>query len=105
MPKTEQDAETLSPEAIEAYERLERWANESETDFTNYYCHCGIAWTDQWSSTCNDRCDECGAEIEPYLSEDKDGRLILHVGPDFVPEGGWPEGCTQTSDLPGWPKA
>lgn len=27
-------------------------------------------WSDEWSCMCNDECPNCGAEIEPYDSED-----------------------------------
>jgi hypothetical protein len=49
--------------------------------FVNYYrCpgnleyrkrHDPVEWTDEWDCTCNDKCPECNAEIEPYTSEDK----------------------------------
>jgi hypothetical protein len=33
----------------------------------SYRCEeCGVAWTDEWSCACNDRCPECDAETEPY---------------------------------------
>ena len=36
-----------------------------------YKCpSCGAAWTDQWSCACNDRCPECGVEVEPEESEE-----------------------------------
>jgi hypothetical protein len=76
---------------------------EFPNEFTNYFVHCRTTWTDQWSSTCNDDCPQCGQEIEPYASEDGEGDVTLHVGPDFVPEDGWPQGCTTADDLPGWP--
>lgn len=36
----------------------------------NLYRHeaCGTRWADVWSCGCNDRCPECGVEIETYLS-------------------------------------
>ena len=37
--------------------------------FRNFYRHCEVSWDDEWSCTCNDKCPECGAEIEPYESE------------------------------------
>lgn len=46
--------------------------------FLNYYRHVdcpvqpGIKWHDVWRCMCNDRCPACGAEIEPYESEDED---------------------------------
>lgn len=38
--------------------------------FLNVYRHdeCGSHWADVWSCGCNDRCPECNAEIEPYMS-------------------------------------
>jgi hypothetical protein len=41
-----------------------------EPQFRNHYRHCGQEWNDVWSCTCNDKCPVCGAEIEPYESED-----------------------------------
>jgi len=38
--------------------------------FLNKYQHCGVRWISSWTCVCNDRCPECGAEIEPYESED-----------------------------------
>ncbi|WP_313479181.1 hypothetical protein, partial [Stutzerimonas kunmingensis] len=38
--------------------------------FVNFYRHCGAEWQDAWSCQCNDECPVCGAEIEPYRSED-----------------------------------
>lgn len=40
--------------------------------FLNYYRHCDTEWTDAWSCMCNDKCPVCGAEIEPFESEDLD---------------------------------
>jgi hypothetical protein len=37
----------------------------------SYRCRsCDIEWTDEWSCTCDDRCPECDAEIEPFDSVD-----------------------------------
>jgi len=56
-----------------------------------YECSaCGIKWTDEWSCTCNDRCPECRAEIEPYDDEDltyivepsPQGKFIVMFSPD-----------------------
>ena len=33
---------------------------------------CGNEWDDTHSSTCNDRCSKCNAEIKPFESEDND---------------------------------
>lgn len=47
-------------------------SKELKPRFRNYYrCSvCGTEWTSAWSSTCNDHCPKCNAEIEPYSSED-----------------------------------
>ena len=36
----------------------------------NFYKHkdCGTHWVDLWECGCNDKCPECNAEIEPYIS-------------------------------------
>ena len=36
--------------------------------FENRYKHCGIGWTSNWTSQCNDECPVCGKEIEPHNS-------------------------------------
>ena len=44
----------------------------SEIQFINYY-RCpndGREWVDVWSCCCDDKCPTCGAEIEPYKSEE-----------------------------------
>lgn len=42
-----------------------------EMRYLNHYrCECGQEWNDQWDSMCNDRCPECGKEIEPYHSDE-----------------------------------
>lgn len=38
--------------------------------FRNFYKHCGVQWDSVWSGTVNEKCPKCGAEIEPYKSED-----------------------------------
>ena len=41
--------------------------------FRNFYrCpECKTEWQDEWDSTCNDECPNCGlSDIEPYKSED-----------------------------------
>lgn len=36
-----------------------------------YYCKdCDNEWSDVWVQCSNDKCCECGKEIEPYKSED-----------------------------------
>ena len=40
--------------------------------FRNYY-RCpndGTTWSDDWSCKCDDKCQVCGAAIEPFFSED-----------------------------------
>lgn len=43
---------------------------EDESLYLNHYQHCGQEWEDVWPCMCNDDCPVCGAEIEPYNSED-----------------------------------
>jgi len=38
--------------------------------YLNKYRHCEQEWEDKWDCMCNDECPVCGAEIEPYESED-----------------------------------
>lgn len=38
--------------------------------FRNHYYHCGIQWSSEWNSACNDKCSLCCAEVEPYKSDD-----------------------------------
>jgi len=40
--------------------------------FRNYYrcVKCGEQWNDEWDSTCDDECPECGTIMTPYRSED-----------------------------------
>jgi hypothetical protein len=53
--------------------------------FLNHYRHkcCHVAWLDEWSCCCNDECPRCGAEIEPYKSDD------LSVVIEQVESGEW----------------
>lgn len=46
--------------------------DDTPPQFKNYYeCDaCAIDWSDSWSCQCDDRCPRCGAETEPYKSED-----------------------------------
>ena len=43
---------------------------EQEASFQNHYLctKCDCSWIDQWSCSCNDRCPQCNAEIEPHDS-------------------------------------
>ena len=47
-------------------------SKEVQMKYKNYYrcSECGTEWEDCWECTCNDRCPDCNAEIEPYKSED-----------------------------------
>ncbi len=73
--------------------------------FLNHYVHCGKTWNDTWSCMSNDECPECGTkDIEPWASEslDRKGESIgveMHVGKDFVPATGWPEGIGSLQQL------
>jgi hypothetical protein len=53
-----------------------------EINFRNHF-QCpndGTAWDDEWDCMCNDRCPECDAEIEPYISDDlRSGERIIHA--------------------------
>jgi hypothetical protein len=72
---------------------------EPEGRWRNHYMHCLQKWEDDWNCQCNDECPVCHAEIEPYKSEDLDaGEVQYHVGEDWVPEQGWPEGCASRED-------
>ncbi len=82
-------------------------APNSEDRYTNYYVHCKVEWNDNWSCMSNDECPNCHGEIEPYASLDNDGTgspddTEHHVGKDFTPEDGWPEGITKATELEGW---
>lgn len=45
--------------------------------FLNHYrCQCGCAWSDSWSSTCDDRCPECNRSISPYFSDDLPDEIV-----------------------------
>jgi len=47
----------------------ENFPDEVKINYRNSYKHCDYEWSDEWDSTCNDRCPVCNKEIEPYLSE------------------------------------
>ena len=49
--------------------------------YRNFYTcsECHHSWQDVWDSTCNDRCPNCNAEIEPYRSEDIPQVTVYHV--------------------------
>lgn len=54
---------------------IELWGQLGLSDarqYRNHYRHCETEWSDEWSCTCNDKCPVCGAEIEPYRSEELD---------------------------------
>ncbi len=65
-----ENQEMDSGELADQQRQLEKFSPPVEMLFRNYYRHCGKEWDDEWDSTCNDRCPECNAEIEPYESED-----------------------------------
>ena len=46
-----------------SFQKPEQW-------FLNeYHCaDCEETWDDEWSSTCNDHCPSCDAEVEPRRS-------------------------------------
>jgi len=48
--------------------------SEGSEWYRNYYrCpKCVTEWEGEWDCMCNDRCPRCGAEIEPYSSEEID---------------------------------
>lgn len=75
------------------------------SNWTNFYVHCGLQWSEEWSCQVNDKCPLCHREIEPYASHDDAGNVTLHVGADFVPENGWPVNCADPTDLDGWPES
>jgi hypothetical protein len=77
---------------------------QDETRFTNFFVHCRQEWEDEWSCMCNDRCPVCNREIEPYASwEQGDPDPNMHVGSDWIPEQGLPEGVGKVAELAGWP--
>jgi hypothetical protein len=43
-----------------------------EKHFNNFYkCdNCNTHWISKWSCQCNDRCPDCGVEIEPFESRE-----------------------------------
>lgn len=64
--------ERLAP----AHAQRQEFEDDEGAWYLNHYRHddCpvrpGVEWDDSWSCMCNDRCPECGAEIEPYESEE-----------------------------------
>jgi hypothetical protein len=42
--------------------------NESTT--LNFYSCCGLVWVDLWDCECDDKCPDCGHEIEPFESQE-----------------------------------
>lgn len=56
------------------------------TLWRNYYeCPCGCVWEDVWGCQCNDKCPECGKEIEPYESEEIECFSCMNQKPDVSP--------------------
>jgi len=65
-------------------------AHQASMRFSNFY-RCGICehqWSMRWSCTCNDKCSECGAEIEPYKSTDNDKETSSTTGGSDHPSPG-----------------
>jgi hypothetical protein len=55
---------------------------EDQGRYTNHYLcpNDNTRWDDDWSSTCNDRCPDCDAEIEPYASTDnRDQKVTIYA--------------------------
>lgn len=69
------------------------------TEWTNHYVHCGKVWNDSWSCWVDDECSVCGHDIEPFMSQDSEGGVIVFVQPNFVPENGWPTGVSSLAEL------
>jgi hypothetical protein len=67
--------------------------------YTNLYLcpNDNMLWADDWSCMCNDRCPECNAEIEPFMSrENATATAIVHAGEVLkkareIPNGIWDE--------------
>ena len=58
------DAKHYIGEAWRLRDELKKMIDEDSVD-NNYICPCGNEWTMTWSCACNDKCGECGREIEP----------------------------------------
>lgn len=99
LPNDEKDDDALLEEQIEnpAHDGYVP-EGASETAYENHYMHCGVKWSSAWSCMCNDECPKCHGEIEPYKSEETNGETVYHVGTNWIPEGGWPEGCSSRED-------
>jgi hypothetical protein len=67
--------------------------------FSLYYVHHGRIWRYNWTVMCAYKCPTCRTDVEPFMSVDESGEKIMHVGPDFVPEHGWPNGVTSLEAL------
>jgi hypothetical protein len=63
------DAEVYIGEAMELAESIKKEVEiDKPTQFKNdYVCPCGNKWGMTWSCQCNDKCGECGREIEPEV--------------------------------------
>ena len=69
------NAEVFINEALELAESIQKEVNidhpvtanyvAPEEVANNYVCPCGNKWGMTWSCACNDKCGECGKEIEP----------------------------------------
>ena len=60
-------AEVFINEALELAELIQKEVNIDHPVevVNNYVCPCGNKWGMTWSCACNDKCGECGKEIQP----------------------------------------
>lgn len=49
------------------------------------------SWEDHWSCACNDRCPECGSEIEPHASIDTFEDITLEMDGNEFSLASWLE--------------
>lgn len=48
----------------------EKYEDGPDTYINHYECQgCDVEWSSEWDCMCNDKCPECGSEIEPHESE------------------------------------
>jgi hypothetical protein len=69
--------------------------------YRNYYVHCGIEWSGEWTWQRTDTCPACRKDIEPwaYTNRSKLDVLNVLVPKTWVPEGGWPLSVFSLTDL------
>lgn len=70
-----QYAETLTPvyQNGDAPDLDDDGSDENgEYEFINHYqcTHCGNTWSDHWSAQSDDDCSNCGANMQPYHSDE-----------------------------------